>query len=195
MHPTAELESLLTDLISEDDLRAAEAVQRLAVAGDEACERLLALLESPNPDHRWWATMALAEINGSSLATDGLLRALEDPDGAVRQAAALGLNQRPAVSAIPRLIRALGDPDRLLARLAAGALAALGTEAVSPLTVALRSKDPAVRIEAVRALAHIDDPAVVPTLFAALSDPSAIVVHLAEEGLNRMGIGTVFFEL
>jgi HEAT repeat protein len=52
-----------------------------------------------------------------------------------------------------------------------------------------------VRIEAVRALAHIDDPAVVPTLFAALSDPSAIVVHLAEEGLNRMGIGTVFFEL
>jgi HEAT repeat protein len=194
MQPTAELESLLTDLVSEDDLRAAEAVQRLAGAGDEACQRLLALLESPNPDHRWWATMALAEMNGSS-ATDGLIRALEDPDGAVRQAAALGLNQRPAVSAIPRLIRALSDPDRLLARLAAGALAALGSEAVSPLTVALRSKDPAVRIEAVRALAHIDDPAVVPTLFAALSDPSAIVVHLAEEGLNRMGIGTVFFEL
>lgn len=194
MLEAAVLESLLTDLISEDDLRAAEAVQRLAEVGDDACQPLLSLLESPNPDHRWWATMALSEMGGAS-ATDGLIRALEDPDAAVRQAAALGLNQRPALSAIPRLIRALSDPDRLLARLAAGALAALGAEAVSPLTVALRSRDAAVRIEAVRALAHIDDPAVVPTLFAALSDPSAVVVHLAEDGLNRMGVGTVYFEL
>lgn len=188
------LQSLLADLVSEDDLRAAEAVQRLAEVGDEACRPLLSLLDSPNPDHRWWATMALSEMDRSS-ATDGLIRALEDPDAAVRQAAALGLNQRPAVTAIPRLIRALGDSDRLLARLAAGALAALGPEAVSPLTVALRSEDPAVRIEATRALAHIDDPSVVPVLFSALSDRSAIVVHLAEDGLNRMGVGMVYFEL
>ena len=194
MQAPVALETLLSDLVSEDDLRAADAVQRLAEVGEQACQPLLSLLQSPNPDHRWWATMALSEMNGSS-ATDGLIRALEDPDAAVRQAAALGLNQRPAISAIPRLIRALGDPDRLLARLAAGALAALGTEAVSPLTVALRSQDAAVRIEAVRALAHIDDPSVVPTLFAALSDPSAVVGHLAEEGLNRLGVGMVYFEL
>ena len=194
MQASFALESLLSDLVSEDDLRAADAVQRLAKVGEQACQPLLSLMQSSNPDHRWWATMALSEMDGST-ATDGLIRALEDPDAAVRQAAALGLNQRPAISAIPRLIRALGDSDRLLARLAAGALAALGPEAVSPLTVALRSPDAAVRIEAVRAMAHIEDPSVVPTLFAALSDPSAVVVHLAEEGLNRMGVGMVYFEL
>src|SRR3990172_3371636 len=157
------LEALLSDLVSEDDLRAADAVQRLAEVGEQACQPLLSLMQSSNPDHRWWATMALSEMDGST-ATDGL-------------------------------IRALGDSDRLLARLAAGALAALGPEAVSPLTVALRSPDAAVRIEAVRAMAHIEDPSVVPTLFAALRDPSAVVVHLAEEGLNRMGVGMVYFEL
>lgn len=190
----ADLLALIAELTSEDDLRAEQALQHLATIGQAALDPLLALLNSGNPDHRWWATTALAGIEHPDTQT-GLVRALDDPDMAVRQAAAAGVRQAPFPEAIPALIRNLGNSDRLLARLASGALAAIGIPAISPLTISLRSEDPAVRIEAVRALAEIDDPSVVPVLFAALSDPSVVVVHLAEQGLNRQGVGMVFFEL
>jgi HEAT repeat protein len=78
--------------------------------------------------------------------------------------------------------------------LAADALAALGECAVSPLTETLRSEDAAVRIEAARALASIDDPAVIAPLFAALDDDSSLVTYWAKEGLQRRGVGMVFFK-
>ena len=190
----ADLLALIAELTSEDDLRAEQALRNLATIGQAALDPLLSLLDSGNPDHRWWATTALAGIDHLD-TRKGLVRALNDPDLTVRQAAAVGVRQAPFPEALPALIRSLGSADRLLARLASGALAAIGPPAVSPLTIALRADDPAVRIEAVRALSEIDDPSVVPALFAALSDPSVVVVHLAEQGLSRQGVGMVFFEL
>ena len=95
--------------------------------------------------------------------------------------------------AVPRLIEALGDEDRLLARLASGALAVAGPEAISPLSEAMQSEASQVRIEAARALGQSSDPDAIPALFAALNDTSAVVVHLAEVGLERLGVGMVFF--
>jgi len=51
-----------------------------------------------------------------------------------------------------------------------------------------------VRIEAARALGEVGDSSAIPALFAALNDSSAVVVHLAEIGLERLGVGMVFFE-
>jgi HEAT repeat protein len=188
-----DLDSLLHALLGGDDEHAEAALDHLASYGTQALPRLLPLATADLTDHRWWAMTALAMIDAPQ-ARKALVEALDDSDPAVRQAAALGLHHNPTPEAVPVLIEMLDDRDRLLARLAGAALSALGSEAISPLTLALRAEEPAVRIEAARALASIDDPAVIPALFAALSDPSTLVVHWAEEGLNRSGVGMVFFK-
>jgi HEAT repeat protein len=187
------LDGLLSELTSRDDARAARALSELPQYGALALDYLLKLLDSPEPDHRWWSAAALAGIDHPR-SRQALLQALQDPDSGVRHCAAAGLRRLPSPEAIPALIEALGDEDRLFARLAAGALGAIGAEAVSALTVAMRSEDPRTRIEAARALGEAGDGSAIPALFAALSDPSAVVVHLAEIGLERLGVEMVFFE-
>jgi HEAT repeat protein len=187
------LESLLEDLNSGDDQLAERAVHRLSLQGEGVLPALIAQLSSTDTDQRWWATAALAQIDHAE-ARASITRSLEDEDISVRQCAAFALRKQPAPPAIPALIAALADDDRLLARLAGDALAALGKHAISPLTEALRDTNPAVRIEAARALAAIDDTAVIAPLFAALEDSSALVVHWAELGLQRLGVGMVFYQ-
>jgi len=184
---------LLRELQSGDDDRSESAVHGVTELGERMLPLLLEQLQSQEPDQRWWATAALTYIDREE-ARKALLVSLVDEDTAVRQCAAFGLRRHPYVDALPILLDLLGDQDRLLARLAADALAALGECAVSPLTEALRSEDAAVRIEAARALASIDDPSVIAPLFTALDDDSSLVTHWAEEGLQRRGVGMVFFK-
>lgn len=190
----SDLDSLIADLTSDDDERAARALEQLPEHGQAASELLLDLLRSERPDDRWWAVAGLGSIGGQA-ALPSLLIALQDRDPDVRHCAAIALRQLADPAAIPDLIELLSDRDRLLARLASGALAALGGQAISELTLAMRSPHPQVRIEAARALGECGDSAAIPTLFAALHDPSAVVVHLAEVGLERLGVGMQFFEV
>ncbi len=189
----ADLAALLQELTCGDDARAEAAAAQLADAGVEAVPALLSLLGSEDTDHRWWATRALAAIDQLS-ARSGLVHALSDADASVRQCAALGLRSRPTAQAIPGLVPMLGGSDPLLARLAADALAAVGAEAVAPLLQVATSGSPRARIEAARALARMEDRQAVPALLALLDDPSAVVQYWADEGLERMGLGMVFFE-
>ena len=184
---------MLNELISGDDARAEAVVSGLAQLGKAALDPLLALLDSPASDQRWWVTRALAVFTQPE-ARDGLCHSLKDSDPAVRQCAALGLRQRPTQSAISALIDALHDTDRLVARLASYALVATGPLAIPSLISAMESPDTAVRIEAVRALAAIKDHQAIHALFSALDDPSHIVSYWAEQGLNRLGIGMVYFK-
>ena len=188
----AELEALLEALTSGDDARAEDAVTQLAQMGAGASKSLASLLDSPDSDQRWWALRALASLDDSS-GWEALREALRDTDPTVRQCAALGLRKRPLTSAIPDLIEALADPDRLVARLASDALAAIGLAAIDALAQAMTTPDAGVRIEAVRALSNIDDPLTIPPLLDALNDPSCIVEFWAEQGLERLGVGMVFF--
>jgi hypothetical protein len=189
---TIPVEALLGELNSGDDARAEQAVHRIAGRGASVIPELVEQLASPDPDRRWWATATLSLIDHAD-AQAYIAQSLLDPDVSVRQCAALGLRQRPTVGALHALITSLHERDSLLARLAGDALIALGSPAVSPLTKALRDGAPHVRIEAARALAHIDDTAIIPPLFTALEDPSALVVYWAEFGLQRMGVGMVFY--
>jgi HEAT repeat protein len=66
--------------------------------------------------------------------------------------------------------------------------------AIPALENIMQATDPTIRIEATRALAAIEDPQAINVLFAALNDPSQIVVHWAEQGLERLGIGMTFFK-
>ncbi|HEY42683.1 MAG TPA: HEAT repeat domain-containing protein [Anaerolineae bacterium] len=188
-----ELQFILNELTSGDDDRAEVVVPHVARLGTTAVDSLLALLESSSSDHRWWATRALAVIDHPQ-AQDGIQRALGDHDPAVRQCAALCLRLHPTPSAISTLVNALHDRDRLVARLAADALVAIGPVAIQALSMTMESPDPGVRIEAVRALAAMEDPQAIHALFAALDDPSPLVGYWAEQGLERLGVGMVFFK-
>lgn len=70
----------------------------------------------------------------------------------------------------------------------------MGAPAVTPLLEALASPEAAVRIEAARALSAIRDPQSIPALIAAVDDPSAVVQYWAEQALDRLGVGMVYFK-
>jgi HEAT repeat protein len=190
---TPEPRELLADLASGDEARAESAVPLLAALGGAILPDLIELLGTQNRDQRWWATRALAALGGDG-AVSALERALQDPEPEVRQCAALGLRHHPAASAIRSLAAALSDPDRMTARLAGDALIAVGPRATPDLIEVVAQAGPAAKIEAVRALAAIGDQRSIPALYALLEDPSALVQHWAEEALERMGVGMVYFK-
>lgn len=182
----------LDDLQSSDEARAEAAVNTLAELGPAALPAVRPLLESASADTRWWAIRAAAGIGDRSVGTL-LCAALVDPAPEVRQAAALGLREHPAVEAAPKLIGRLADSDDLVRRLASDALAALGGPAVATLRKALAEPPPAGAYAA-RALALMRDPAAIPALFAALDHDSHLARYWAERGLDDLGVGMVFFE-
>jgi HEAT repeat protein len=91
-------------------------------------------------------------------------------------------------------VKALSDCDRLVAGLAADALAEIGEAAVPALIDVVQDGSHPARLEAVRALAAIGDPRAIPVLFAALDSDSALMEYWANQGLEHLGVGMVFFE-
>jgi len=188
------LEALLAELTSGDELQAEAAAARLAAFGPAAVKALLARLAASDMDSRWWSVRTLAEIETES-ARAAVRQALSDPDPSVRQCAALGLRRAVSPSDTEPLLAALGDSDALVRRLAGDALSALGLPAVEFLSAAARSIHPSTRIEAVRALARSRRPEAIPALHSALEDPSALVQHWAERGLEDLGQDMVYLRL
>ncbi|HLE50642.1 MAG TPA: HEAT repeat domain-containing protein, partial [Anaerolineales bacterium] len=98
--------SLLKELTGGVDERAEAAARALARYGLEVLPALQELLHRPDPDLRWWATRALAEIDDPQVVSL-LLESLQDPDALIRQCAALALRQQPSFQAVPGLAQAL----------------------------------------------------------------------------------------
>lgn len=187
------LPDLLDELSCGEDERAEEALTHFSNWGAEVLEPLKERLSSPKAEVRWWAVRALAEIQDEGVP--GLLvKALADPDQSVRWCAGLALRKRPSPEAIQALVSLLGDRDALTRRLAGDALLAIGSPAVPELLEVLQSGEYSSRLEAVRALARIGDPRAIPALFEALDEGSALVEYWASEGLEKMGVGMVFFK-
>jgi HEAT repeat protein len=88
----------------------------------------------------------------------------------------------------------LSDEDALTRRLAGDALIAIGAQSVPRLLEVIRDNEQPARVEAVRALAKIGDEHAIPALFEALDDSSALIEYWASEGLEKMGVGMVFFK-
>lgn len=189
----AELQALIDELISGEDERAEAAAPQLAEFGQLALPALQQLLSSERVDRRWWAARALAAIPDAGVPPL-LVDLLLDRDPSVRQCAALGLRIQPDDRSVPALVTALEDQDPLTASLASDALGTIGEAAVQPLLEFLERGLPAARIEAVRALATIADERAIPALVKALDEDSAVIEYWATEGLERMGVGMVFFK-
>jgi HEAT repeat protein len=186
------LESIWAELASGDDFKAEAAAHRLAEGGSAIIPRLAKLYSDRDPEIRWWAVRTLAEID--DLSSKCLLhQALHDPALSVRQCAALALRQQPYFPATPDLIMILGDPDRLLAYLAGEALIAIGQEAVPSLLEVVQQGSVIAKVEATRVLSKIADPRSIPVLYEQYEGQSALMEYWAEQGLERMGVGMVFY--
>ncbi len=166
---------------------------QLAAAGSHSLITLREFLRDQDADIRWWATRTLAEIHTPE-STPLLLQALRDPEPEVQQCAALALRRQPNSDAITQLSQALSASDRLLARLAGEALIAIGEDAVPALIEVMENKPQPARLEAVRALSAIGDTRAIPILIKVLDEDSAIMEHWAGQGLEKMGVGMVFFK-
>ncbi len=186
-----------TDLLDElgcgDDERAEAALSHLAVWGPEVIDSLRQRLVNPEAEVRWWAVRALAEIHDERVPAL-LTRLLSDPEKSVRWCAGLALRTHPSTQSIPSLLPLLLDEDGLTRRLAGDALIAIGSPAVPQLLDAMQKSVHVARLEAVRALAKIADERSIPALFEALDDSSALIEYWASEGLEKMGVGMVFYK-
>ena len=191
-----ELHNLITELTGGDDQTAESAVGAIAKMGqnkpDEVLRTIRVLLDSEDADERWWGVRLLADISDRTALL--LLRlALRDEDKYVRQCAALGLRKKPHTAAAVDLIDALNDDNHLVVELAADALTEIGEGAVPALLEVLEVGNPKARLEAVRALAEIGDHRSIPELFSLLDDDSQLIAYWANEGLERMGVGMVYY--
>ena len=188
----SDLAEAMAGLLSGDERQAEAAAACLPSLGAEALVRLTGLTSSTDPEARWWATRALSGF-ADPAAVMAVLTRLSDPDPAVRQCAAIGLRLQPSTASLPGLARALFDDDALVARLAADALAAAGPDAIPHLQATLQTGSRRARLEAARALAGMRHNSAIPALYAALEDPSPLVQHWAEQGLEALGMGMVYF--
>lgn len=181
----------LTELFSGDEERARAALEKVSVAD---VPELIEAASSPTLENRTWAVVALGTISAPA-ATNALITLTADADPEVRAAVFFALGQQRAPEAITPLMFALSEHSSYLARLAADALIQIGPPAVPALCEALnREVETAVRVNLARALALIADTRSIPALFRALDDDSAIVQHWADHGLEKMGVGQVYFK-
>jgi len=186
------LESLLEDLTSGDEARAEAAVSPLIEMGAEAIPALLDLMHSPDVDTRWWGLRVLA--SSPQVRTEWLVPYLSDPAPEVRQCAALGLAGKPAEAAVEPLVRALNDPDSMVASLSANALVKTGAPAVPSLIDAVKNGPQTQRIHALRALAEIRDHRAIPVMMQVMQEDSALLQHWAQEGLERLGLDMIYLK-
>ncbi len=183
---------VLDELSCGEDERAEAALPHLAVWGPEVVEPLCQRLVNPEADVRWWAVRALAEIDDPRVP-ELLVKALTDPDNGVRWCAGLALRQHPSETAATTLIQLLSDENALTRRLAGDALVAIGNLMVPQLLQVMKDGEHPSRLEATRALAKIADKRAIQALFEALDDSSALIEYWASEGLEKMGVGMVFY--
>ncbi|HEY6073429.1 MAG TPA: HEAT repeat domain-containing protein [Anaerolineales bacterium] len=186
------LKTLLADLMSGDEARAEAAVPALVRLGEKVLPALREEALSKDPEHRWWAVRVLAELPQTRAGE--LAFFLRDPAAEVRQAAALGLAAHPDETILPDLIRTLHDPDPLTASLAGNALVKNGPAAVPALLAVLNEERQEVRILALRALVELKDQRSIPAMLKLVQEDSAIIVHWAQEGLERLGLNMVYIK-
>jgi len=140
--------------------KAAEALSKI---GNPAVEALVATLQYPDDDVRWKAAIALGEI-GNPDAVEPLIRLLSDEDRFVRSRAAQALSMigEPAVPSLMHALRMAEPGMRWGAALALGKIK--NPLAVEPLILTLADEQMMVRAEAAAALAAIGTPALGPLL-------------------------------
>jgi len=172
--------------------QAALALGRLYDAGRKPVilQALLAHLSDPQPQAKAAAVEALGLIGDPAVAPAIVNTLLTNREGAERE---IGIAlPRLGIGSIAALAPAFDHPNSRVRRIAAQAMAEIGTtQAAVPLARWLTDPEPSIRRLAAEALIPIATPEVVPQLIAALADPDWKVYHAAQRALARMGAPAV----
>lgn len=145
--------------------------------------RLREELKSPRAPMRMTAAWALGMIEDPAAASDLESLARADSDRRVRLVAIEALGDIEASRSFGTLVALLEERDVELATAAAEALSGLDTPSNAPaaLLKAAQSEHRPLRLAALEALAHIEDPAVIPVLLANITDADPDVrTHMIE---------------
>jgi HEAT repeat protein len=154
---TAAIEDLGLAAIDRDAWTAIRAIRALGRLGAEAAVHLREALEHPDVTVRREGVWALKELGAAARAAlPALVNALRDPDPRVRMGAAQVLGAVGDSGAVPALAAALGDTNLIFARLAAQALARIGTASLPLLSTLHEHPDRHVRREAAWAIGQIE---------------------------------------
>jgi len=161
-------------------------------------EQLLSNLRQHDWSVNWKTADALAEIR--DYAFPHLLRALEDPDGYVRNGAAIALGKIGNRDATQPLIRALqwrddrvyeDDEDQEARMSAATALGQLHNDAACPVLLAelerVASTDSMLASYIVDALSEIGNPVAIPLIVRAISSGDFELQKIASCALAKLG--------
>jgi len=150
-------------------------------------------MRARNPAARRDAALALGRVDDPR-ATSALAEALTDPDDTVGSAAAEALLGKGAegVAALLTELRAAGQREGGQPwRRITGLLGDLPESLVDQITRGLDRQAPALRREAVKVLAALEDPKATPALVRAMGDADDAVVAEAVEALARSGPSAV----
>ena len=185
----------VTDFLAAIDADNDAVTEQLALRlAPDAADALLALLDAPSPDRRWWAVRALA-LCGSAPSLPGVAVRLADAESSVRAAALLALmhlHARHPIETAPWLDLAaarLADDDGLVRQAAADALAQCGDDAVPALArILFQQPHEGARTRAAGALRKIATMPAAGVLYALLNDSNHLVRSYAYEGLDEMGL-------
>jgi eukaryotic-like serine/threonine-protein kinase len=149
-----------------------------------------ALLQHGSRAERQAAARALAALGAEAVPVLG--QTLTSPEAEVRILAAIALGQigPEASEAVPLLVAALGDANRIVqvwANYALTRIDAADMAGLSALVRSLKDPEPAVRLEAVRALQFSGHAEALPALRRSVLDPDEKVRAAAETALGRLG--------
>lgn len=148
--------------------------------------RLRRELSATRSAMRMTAAWALGMIEDPAAAPDLEQLARTDADRGVRLVAIDALGDIEAERSYPVLVGLLDERDLELATAAAEALSSLDAPAVAPegLLRAARAEHRPLRLAALRSLAEIEDPAVIPLLLANVEDADP---HVRTEMIEALG--------
>jgi len=185
--PKESLETLISELVHEEDWRRMRATAACLAGGPKAVEGLIHALATGSSALKIEAAGMLARIK-DPMGGVPLVRLLRDEDPTVRKAGAIALEQMAGIldaSAASALVEELhaGEDDSL--RELVGSLLGAIPNAIEPLSAMLKHKEASARMTAAGILEHLLDPRSADALVDAMADPD--VRDIAARTLKKLG--------
>jgi len=171
--PKESLETLISELVHEEDWRRMRATAACLAGGPKAVEGLIHALEAGSSALKIESAGMLARVKDPHGGAP-LVRLLSDEDSSVRKAGAIALEQMAGVldttaaTALVEYLPACADKEQ---RQAIIHLLGVTPTAIHPLTAMLRHPEEAARMTAADILEHLLDPRSADALVDAMTDP------------------------
>jgi HEAT repeat protein len=184
--PKESLETLISELVHEEDWRRMRATAACLAGGPRAVDGLIKALETSSAALKMEIAGMLARIKDSKGGVP-LVRLLRDEDDAVRKAGAIALEQMAGVldaATASALVEALQELKEDGQRQLVTGLLGVIPNAIEPLTHMLKHPDDAARLTAASILERLLDPRSADALVEALGDP--VVQDVAVCALKKL---------